>query len=123
MSSPVRKQARSGPRMTPLARLILGLTITVFLVSPSLSQTKGTAREDSIAPNFELNTLDNKTIRLADYRGKIVVLNFWATWCTPCRRETPLLLQADQEKTLEESSGSRGGLARSRYSSCVQICT
>jgi cytochrome c biogenesis protein CcmG, thiol:disulfide interchange protein DsbE len=43
------------------------------------------------APDFTLSTLDGKTVRLSDYRGKPVVLNFWASWCIPCREEFPLL--------------------------------
>jgi thiol-disulfide isomerase/thioredoxin/Tfp pilus assembly protein PilF len=43
---------------------------------------------------FKLTRLDGSTIKLADYRGKVVVLNFWATWCGPCRIEMPLFEQA-----------------------------
>jgi peroxiredoxin len=46
-------------------------------------------REGAEAPDFELNTLDGNTIKLSDYRGKKVILNFWATWCPPCKAEMP----------------------------------
>ncbi|MGJ9459685.1 TlpA family protein disulfide reductase [Oceanobacillus sp. CF4.6] len=42
-----------------------------------------------IAPDFELETLAGETVRLSDYRGKRVFVNFWATWCPPCRAEIP----------------------------------
>jgi len=41
------------------------------------------------APDFELRTPDNGVLRLSDLRGKVVFLNFWATWCEPCREEMP----------------------------------
>ncbi|WP_042471187.1 TlpA disulfide reductase family protein [Bacillus ndiopicus] len=41
------------------------------------------------APNFTLQTLDGQTVSLADYRGKKVMINFWATWCPPCKVEMP----------------------------------
>lgn len=49
------------------------------------------------APDFELATLDGGTARLSDYRGRPVILNFWATWCAPCRLEMPELDRAQAE--------------------------
>lgn len=46
-------------------------------------------REGAEAPDFELKTLGGETVKLSDYRGKRVILNFWATWCPPCKAEMP----------------------------------
>lgn len=46
-----------------------------------------------LAPTFATFDLKGEPVRLVDYRGKVVVLNFWASWCVPCRKEFPLLKQ------------------------------
>jgi len=43
----------------------------------------------SAAPDFEALTVDGRTVRLSDYRDKVILLNVWATWCAPCREEMP----------------------------------
>jgi len=54
------------------------------------------------APAFTLTNLEGKSISLADFRGKVVVLDFWATWCPPCKREIPDFID------LQKEYGSRG---------------
>lgn len=49
------------------------------------------------APAFTLKTLDGKTVSLADYQGKAILVNFWATWCSPCKIEMPWLVDLQQQ--------------------------
>jgi cytochrome c biogenesis protein CcmG/thiol:disulfide interchange protein DsbE len=63
---------------------------------PLQSDTRA-PQEGSPAPDIRLSTLDGEDVSLSDYRGKVVLLNFWATWCGPCREEMPLFEQAQQQ--------------------------
>lgn len=54
------------------------------------------------APDFELSSLDGRKVKLSDYRGKAVLLNFWATWCSPCKVEMPWFVD------LQKKYGSDG---------------
>jgi thiol-disulfide isomerase/thioredoxin len=50
-----------------------------------------------VPPDVDIRTVDGRTIRLSEYRGKVLVVDFWATWCGPCRQETPQLARLSRE--------------------------
>lgn len=54
------------------------------------------------APDFELMNMDDEKVRLADLRGKVVLVNFWATWCPPCIREMPSMEHLHQQVDADE---------------------
>lgn len=54
-----------------------------------------------IAPDFELTTLDGEIVKLSDYKGQRVMLNFWATWCPPCRAEMPDMQKFQDKKDVQ----------------------
>lgn len=58
---------------------------------PELSHTMTVLKAPVLAPAFVLKDMDGKPHALKDYRGKYLLINFWATWCPPCRREMPSL--------------------------------
>ncbi|WNB91378.1 redoxin domain-containing protein [Bacillus sp. NEB1478] len=82
---------------------LIGGAIYTAQIDNKQAENKGTSnlksglKEGSIAPNFTLNTLDGKQISLKDYRGKKVILNFWATWCPPCKEEIPEMMRFYKE--------------------------
>ena len=84
-----------------LASLAAGILWTVASRLPSAVgaplSSSPSPREGFLAPDFTLNTLDGYQVTLSDLRGKIVVINFWATWCLPCRAETPALEKAYEQ--------------------------
>jgi thiol-disulfide isomerase/thioredoxin len=74
-----------------MARAAITATLFVLLFSLVLGQG------EKPAPRLELKDVKGRALRLSDYKGKVVLLNFWATWCAPCRAEMPDLVKWQRE--------------------------
>lgn len=91
---------------------MLGWAVYEFAASSDHSNDQGQDTIDSnpivehevgvhqgyIAPDFELTTIDGETVKLSDYRGQRVMLNFWGSWCPPCRVEMPDMQKFHENK-------------------------
>ena len=77
--------------------LIAVVLVGIFVSIPRQDRSDVTAEEQNIAPDFSMFDIDGNEIKLSDFRGKPVILNFWASWCGPCKMEMPDLEKAYQE--------------------------
>src|SRR5215211_7601346 len=69
----------------------------VFAAIVITFSTPGVLGQKVKAPQFKLRDVNGHTVRLNQYRGKVVLINFWATWCPPCRAEMPDLVRLQRE--------------------------
>ena len=69
--------------------LMMVLALVVALACAAHAETAAPAQVGALAPDFEVETLGGEPFRLSDCRGKVVLLNIWATWCPPCVSEMP----------------------------------
>lgn len=91
-------------KRNPLVLVVVGAIVAVMLWSgihtarkngthaPIIGQIRG-----QVAPDFDLKSLDGKDVKLSDLRGKAVLLNFWATYCGPCKIEMPWFVELQKE--------------------------
>jgi thiol-disulfide isomerase/thioredoxin len=85
-------------RLNRFYAILLAIIISIFAMGVSvLARDAISATDKPLVPNLELNAINGEQWSLHANRGSVIVLNFWATWCQPCRTEMPLLVKVADE--------------------------
>ena len=85
-----------------LILLLISFEVTADWQQPELSHNLTPVKNTVMAPDFELMDMDEEMKKFSDLRGKVVLLNFWATWCPPCVREMPSMERLHQQIDAED---------------------
>ncbi|MPY65518.1 redoxin domain-containing protein [Deinococcus sp. SDU3-2] len=94
--------------LPPVLAATLVAVLGVALLSPSRNATDGGPLVGKPAPEFTLESLDGAQVSLAALQGRPVVLNFWASWCEPCREEAPLFRELGEKRSGENGPAILG---------------
>jgi cytochrome c biogenesis protein CcmG/thiol:disulfide interchange protein DsbE len=97
-----RAPARAGLRLAAWALVLLSCPVAGWAQASPRPEHTSSSTIGRPAPAFQLATLDGRTVDLTTFRGKPLVINFFASWCDPCREEMPLIKEL-------AASGARGG--------------
>lgn len=88
-------------KRNPMVLVVVALVVALMLyVGFHMARRTGATpriAKSTVAPDFSLESLDGKRVRLSDLRGKAVLLNFWATWCGPCKIEMPWFVELQNQ--------------------------
>ncbi len=96
---------KSNAKRNPLVILVVAVVVALMLFAGfHLARRSGSGpaagsldANGKMAPDFALQSVDGNTVHLSDFRGKAVLLNFWATWCSPCKIEMPWFVELQKQ--------------------------